>query len=176
MTFSAGVVAYGIFDSNVSAATGGGFVALAAAAMMGLAKMRVWAVDTSAERRQLEEALQAARDERIRYVALGVAQQEEHRRCVRDLEAERAGHQRQLAAAKAALEEQFEADREDLIVNATNAAVALAKTGFFDRPIETSEAKILRLPGQQQPVREGAAAHPADEATQPVREREVRHP
>ncbi|MEU9000477.1 hypothetical protein [Streptomyces sp. NPDC048551] len=175
MTFSAGVVAYGIADSNITAATGGGLVALAAAAMMSLAKMRAWTVDTSAERRQLAEALRQAQNEETRYVAAQGAQAEEHRRRLRDLEGDRARFEQHLIAAKAALEEQFEANREALIVESMELGIRLYRAGLLKAPAEAAEAKILRLPGQQ-PTRERAAGHPADEVTQPVREREVRHP
>ncbi|MFB6809468.1 hypothetical protein [Streptomyces sp. NPDC056387] len=173
MTFSAGIVAYGIADTSVPASVGGGLVGLAAATMMALAKMRAWAVDTSAERRKLDEAIQQATDERTRYIAAQSAQEEEHRRRLRDLEADRARVQHQLTAAKAALDEQFEARREKLIVSSMETAIRLHLAGLLDAPAETPDATILHLPGKQ-PVRERATAHPAD--PQLVREREARHP
>jgi hypothetical protein len=175
MTFSAGIVAYGIVDSNIPASTGGGLVGLAAAAMMGLAKMRAWAVDTSAERSQLTEAIRQAEIEQTRYAAAQGALEEEYRRRHRDLEGERARCQHQVTATKAALDEQYEARREALIVKSMEIGIRLHLAGLLDAPTETVEAKILRLPGQQ-PARVRTTAHPADAATQPAREREARHP
>ncbi|MFG2978816.1 hypothetical protein ACGFYY_38245 [Streptomyces sp. NPDC048331] len=182
MAFSSSVVAYGIVDSNTPASLGGGLVGLASAAMMHLAMTRTWSVDArderrllEDERRRLETACQHAHDERTRYLALGAAQAEEHRRRIRDLEADRVANQHALAAAKAAFEEKFEGQREALIVESMETGVRLYLAGLHNAPPTTSEAKIIRLPGQQ-PTRDRAAAHPADAANQPAREREARHP
>ena len=175
MTFSAGIVAYGIADMNIPASVGGGLVGLAAAAMMALAKIRAWAIDTSAERRQLTEAIQQAADERTKYIAAQGAQEEEHRRRLRDLEADRARVQHQLTAARVALDERFEAQRERLIIDSMETGIRLHLAGLLTAPPATPEAKILRLPGAQS-TRERATAHPADSIPQPVREREARHP
>ncbi|MFJ5804807.1 hypothetical protein [Streptomyces sp. NPDC093093] len=184
MAFSAGVVAYGIVDSSTPASLGGGLVGLAAAAMMHLAKTRAWSVAARVERRRLdverlrlEDARQQAHDERTRYIALGEAQHQEHRRRIRDLEAERVANQQDLVAAKAGLVERYEAQREALIVESMEIGVSLYLAGLRKAPTETINAKIFRLPEQPTPQpRERTVAHPADVATQPVREREVRHP
>ncbi|MCX5197175.1 hypothetical protein OOK31_25310 [Streptomyces sp. NBC_00249] len=161
MTFSAGIVAYGIVDSSIAASVGGGLAGVVAAAMMALAKARAWAVDTSAERRRLDDALQQASDERTRYLALGVAQREEHRRRIRDLEAERACLQQRFEAEKAALEDDFASRHEQLIVEATETALRLYHAGLLSAPTHTAEAQIVPFP-QQQPTRARATEHPAD--------------
>lgn len=175
MTFSAGIVAYGIVDSNIPASTGGGLVAIAAAAMMGLAKMRAWAVDTSAERRQLAEERQQAINEQTRYVAAQGAQDDEFSRRLRDLEGERARGQMQLTAAKAALDEEYQNRRDALIIEGMEIGIRLYLKGLLDAPSDASEAKIMPFPAQQH-VREPATAHPADQAPEAARDRGAARP
>lgn len=170
MTFSAGIVAYGVVDSSVPAATGGGLIALAAAGMMGLAKARAWAVDTSGERRVLAEAKQRAEDERTKYVALKAAMAEEHQRRIRDLERDRAVGRAEVAALKQALEDRYEDGREQLIIEGMETGVRLYLAGLLKAPTAiTPPAQVLPL-FPPQPARERAAEHPQEER-QPVRRR-----
>ncbi|MFE3578776.1 hypothetical protein [Streptomyces vinaceus] len=175
MTFSAGIVAYGIVDSNIPAATGGGLVGLAAATMMALAKVRAWAVDTSAERRKLDDALQAANDERTRYIALGVAQREEHKRRLRDLEGDRARLRADHEAARVTLQDRYEDQRETLIVESMETGVRLYLAGLLTAPQQVAGDIVpfrLRQRG------EAPAVHPADatQAAPAARDREVGRP
>ncbi|MFJ1865480.1 hypothetical protein ACIOD1_12695 [Streptomyces sp. NPDC088097] len=176
MTFSTGILAYGIVDSSIPASVGGGLAGLAAAGMMGLAKLRAWTVDTSAERRQLADSVRQAQNEETRYVAAQGAQAEEHRRRLRDIEGDRVRQEQHFIAAKAAMEADFEARREALIIESMATGIRLHLAGLLNAPTEAVEAKILRLPGQQQPVRERATAHPADQAPEAVRDRGVARP
>ncbi|MFD3802589.1 hypothetical protein ACFWTC_02945 [Streptomyces sp. NPDC058619] len=177
MLFTSGIVAYGIVEKSIEASVGGGLAGLAAAAMLTLAKVRVWTVDTSAERRQLEEASRRAHDTQTRYLAVEAAFTEEHRRRVRDLEAERLRLQRQYEVAKRELEDRFEARREALIVESMGIGVELYLKGLLDGPeASSSEAKIMAFPVPEQQMRERATAHPADPATQEARDRGVARP
>ncbi|MCB5168059.1 hypothetical protein LG634_24930 [Streptomyces bambusae] len=170
MTFSAGIVTYGIIDSNLPAATGGGLIALAAAGMMGLSKARTWAVDTSTERRALAEAKQRAEDEHTKYIALGAAQAEEHRRRLRDLEGDRAAGRAEVAALKRALDDRYEAGREQLIVESMETGVRLYLAGLLKAPTATTApAQVLPL-FPPQPTRAGAAEQ-VQEERQPARRR-----
>lgn len=171
MLFASGIVAYGIVEHSIEATVGGGFAALAAAAMLTLAKVRAWTVDTRAERQQLE-------DTRTRYLANEVALHGEHNRRVRDLEAERVMCHRQLEAAKAALIEEFEAKREELIVECMEAGVQVYLKRIRTKEVATPEAKIMPFPAQgaAQPARERATAHPADAAPEAARDRGVARP
>ncbi|MFD4740553.1 hypothetical protein ACFWNQ_24795 [Streptomyces virginiae] len=178
MTFSSGVVAYGIVEHSMEASVGGGLAGLAASAMLTLAKIRVWTVDTKAERQQLEEATRRAHDTHTRYVAAEGALTEEHRRRVRDLEGERAACLQQVEAAKAALDERYEAQRETLIIESMQTGIKLYLAGLLNAPATAApEAKIVAFPGQQQQAaRARAIAHPADQATEAARDREVGRP
>lgn len=173
MTFSAGIVAYGIVDSNVPASIGGGLAGLAAATMMALAKMRAWAVDTSADRRKLDDALRAAHDERTRYVALGAAQQEEYKRRLRDLEGDRARLRADHEAAKAVLQDRYEDQREQLIVESMETGVRLYLAGLLHAP-KQPPGDVVPFRLRQRGV--AATSHPADQAPQAVRDREVGRP
>ncbi|MFI8278571.1 hypothetical protein ACIGBH_27595 [Streptomyces sp. NPDC085929] len=173
MTISTGIVAYGIVDSSIPASVGGGLAGIVAAAMMALAKSRIWAVNTSAERRQLEDARQQVNDERTRYVAASAAQRAEHQRCLRDLEGDRAHLKAQAKAAQAAMERRFEDQRERLIVESMETGVRLYLAGLLNAPEQT--------PGDVVPFRtrqrgERTTAHPADQAPQAARDREVGRP
>lgn len=178
MLFSSGIVAYGIVEHSIEATVGGGFAALAAAAMLTLAKVRAWTVDTSAERRQLEDAKRQAHDTHTRYVAAEGALSEEHRRRVRDLEAERMICRQQLEAAKAALEAKYQDRREVLILESMQTAIKLHLDGLLNAPPANPEAKIMPFPtqGMAQPTRERTTAHPADQAPEAARDRGVARP
>ncbi|MGW1939020.1 hypothetical protein [Streptomyces goshikiensis] len=175
MLSASGIVAYGVVEQSIAASVGGGFAGLAAAVMLTLAKVRTWTVDTGVERRQLEEAKRQAHDTHTRYVAAEGALTEEHRRRVRDLEAERVHLHQQLEAGKAALEERFEAQREALILASMETGIKLHLAGLLNAPSATAEAKIMPFPGQQV-SRERAATHPADPAPEATRDRGAARP
>ncbi|WKD36565.1 hypothetical protein [Streptomyces xanthophaeus] len=177
MTFSSGIVAYGIVEHSMEASVGGGLAGLAASAMLTLAKVRAWTVDTTEERRQLEEAKRQAHDTHTRYVAAEGALEGEHRRRVRDLEGERAALLRQVEAAKADLDDRYEAQREALIIESMQTGIKLYLAGLLNAPATAPEAKIMPFPGQQQQAaRARATGHPADQAPEAARDREVGRP
>ncbi|MFJ3173752.1 hypothetical protein ACIPJK_23635 [Streptomyces roseus] len=173
MAISAGITAYGIVDSSTPAAVGGGLAGLVAAVMMALAKSRAWAINTDAERRHLADARREAENEQTRYVALTVAAAAEHRRCLRDLEGDRAQLKAQTQAAAAAMEQRFEDQREQLIIESMETGIQLYLAGLLNAPEQT--------PGDVVPFRtrqrgERATAHPADQVPQAARDREVGRP
>jgi len=178
MTLASGVVAFGVVDGSIAASVGGGFTVLASATLLALAKIRVWTCDTKAERTRLASAQQDAEDQRTRYVAAQGALMEERSRILRDLENERAANSIQLEASKAALQEKYEAEREQLIVQSTETAISLYLRGMLAPPPQVTPAKILDLFPEQQPARARATAHPADPdpAPEATRDREAYRP
>lgn len=190
MTAAIGVVVYGVVEVNIAAAVGGGFATLAFATLLGVAKIRSWTVDTSAERAQLASAQQQAEDERTRYVAAQGALTQERSRMVRDFEAEAAALRREsevfkaavlkdLEAEKTVFLQQLEDERDAIKIESYEVGVIHGCSGIFDVSPKTAEAgKIVKfpIPAGPQVSRQGATAHPADEAPEAARDRGVARP
>ncbi|MGP3684093.1 hypothetical protein ACTVZO_05165 [Streptomyces sp. IBSNAI002] len=169
MLFAAGVVAYGIVDDHLASSVGGGLAGLAAAALLILAKVRLWTTDTSAERAALAEDRRNAADERNRYVAAQGAQMQEHARRMRDLEAERAALLTQIQAERVRLYEELEDERTTLKITSYLVGVDHGRRGILDAPLGDTQpaGQVVPFPNPASPIRERATAHPADPAPAP---------
>lgn len=186
MAGGAGVVTYGIVADDLARSLGGGFVALIAAMLFGLAKIRSWTHDSRSEREGLARAQQDAQDARTRYEAASGALMQEKARTLRDLDAERVAIEyllaaerkamlEELKAAKAALAAEFEAKRERLIIDSLRTGIELHLKGLLQAPAaEPGEAAVVLDLFPQQPTRE-RTTHPADPVQEPevVRDREA---
>lgn len=179
MLFAAGVVAYGIVEDHIASSIGGGLAGLTSAALLILAKVRLWTTDTSAERAALAAARRDATDEHARYIAAQGAQIAEHDRRMRDLEAERAALHSQLRAERVRLHQETDDERADIKIQAYLAGLDHGRRGVVDTTTQQQhEGRIVPFPGPATPTRERATAHPADaaQAAPTARDREVGRP
>ncbi len=164
MLTAAGIVAYGIVEDHVASAIGGGLAGLASAALLILAKVRLWTTDTSAERAALADARRATADEHTRYVAAQGAQMQEHARRMRDLETERAALMAQLQASRVRMHQELEDERASIKIEAYMVGVDHGRRGILDAPLNQPKGQVVQFPSPADPTRERARAHPADPA------------
>ncbi|MFF4369686.1 hypothetical protein [Streptomyces sp. NPDC001594] len=162
-----GVVVYGIVANDLARSLGGGITAFTAALLLSLAKMRSWTTDAKAERARLAKALQAADDERTRYVAAQGAQMQEESRRIRDLEAERIALRAQADVERARLLQELEDERAQIQIDAYLTGVDHGRRGILNAsPARPGRVVQFPTPG----IRERATGHPADPS--PVQEAE----
>ncbi|MFF6940405.1 hypothetical protein [Streptomyces lavendulae] len=173
MLFASGVVGYGVVERSIEATLGGGLTGLAAAIMFTLAKVRAWTVDTSAERRRLEEAERRAHDTHTRYIAAHGAQMQEEARRVRDLEAERAALRTRAESERAQFLQELEDERAIIKVKSYLIGVDHGRRGILD-PTSEQPGRVVQFPSPA--VRDQASTHPADPAAEAVRDRGVARP
>lgn len=173
MLFTSGVVGYGIVEHDMEASVGGGLCGLAAAAMFTLAKLRAWTVDTSAERRRLEEAERLAHIAETRFIAAQGAQMQEEGRRVRDLEAERAALHARHEAERAQLVQELEDERAQIKIDAYLVGLDHGRRGIVE-PSSELPGRLVQFPTPA--VRERTTAHPADAAPEAARDRGVARP
>ncbi|MEW1638590.1 hypothetical protein AB0469_31600 [Streptomyces sp. NPDC093801] len=175
LVLAVGVVAYGIFANDLARSVGGGVTAFTAALLLSLAKMRSWTTDARAERARLAKSVQAADDQRTRYVAAQGALMEEERRIIRDLEAERVALRAQADVERARLLQELEDERAQIKIDAYLTGVDHGRRGILNEtPVQPGRVVQFPRPG----MRERATAHPADPS--PVQEaafdRDAGHP
>lgn len=179
MLIAAGVVAYGIVEDHTASAIGGGLAGLTSAALLILAKVRLWTTDTSAEREALAAARREAADEHNRYLAAQGAQMAEHDRRMRDLEAERAALHAQLQAKRVRLHQEIDDERASIKIEAYLVGVDHGRRGIHDDSFRQHqpEGQVVQFPGPASPTRE-RTTHPADAAREvpAARDREVGRP
>jgi F0F1-type ATP synthase epsilon subunit len=179
MLIAAGVVAYGIVEDHTASAIGGGLAGLTSAALLILAKVRLWTTDTSAEREALAAARREAADERNRYLAAQGAQMAEHDRRMRDLEAERAALHAQLQAKRVRLHQEIDDELASIKIEAYLVGVDHGRRGIHDASFDQPqpEGQVVQFPGPAGPARE-RTIHPADAAREApaARDREVGRP
>lgn len=165
LVVSAGLasVTYGIAANDLPSAVGGAIFAVCALTLIALVVIRRWVTDTTAERRRLDDAVRAADDDRMRYTAALAGVEVERSRLRRDAAA--AEHQlaARLNAERAALDEQFEEARAQLIVDTTVATLELVERGFPNISAADLGARIIGFPtaGQRTPADEPARGHGA---------------
>ncbi|MFD8577217.1 hypothetical protein ACFV1H_18030 [Streptomyces virginiae] len=179
MLIAAGIVAYGIVEDHIASAIGGGLAGLTSAALLILAKVRLWTTDTSAERAALAAARREAADEHSRYLAAQGAQMAEHDRRMRDLEAERATLHAQLQAKRVRLQQELDDDRASIKIDAYLIGVDHGRRGIHDSFSQPQqEGQVVQFPNPASPTRERATSHPADaaQARPTARDREVGRP
>lgn len=173
MLFASGIVSYGIVEHSIEATVGGGFAGLAAAAMLTLAKVRAWTVDTSAERRQLKEAERLAHIAETRFIALQGAQTQEEARRVRDLEAERAALHARYEAERAQLIQELEDERTQIKIDSYLVGHDHGRRGILV-PSNEQPGRLVQFPNPA--VRERTTSHPADQVPEAARDRGVARP
>ncbi|MFD5509174.1 hypothetical protein ACFWIB_15535 [Streptomyces sp. NPDC127051] len=178
MLIAAGIVAYGIVENHVPSAIGGGLTGLASAALLILAKVRLWTTDTSAERAALAEDRRHAADERSRYVAAQGALMQEHARCMRDLEAERAAVLAHTQAERVRMRQELEDERATIKIESYLIGVGHGRRRMFDARAVQPAGQIVPFPKAVSPARDRATTHPADAAQElpAARDREVGRP
>ncbi|MFJ3923083.1 hypothetical protein [Streptomyces sp. NPDC090022] len=179
MLFAAGIVAYGIVEDHIASAIGGGLAGLTSAALLILAKVRLWTTDTSAERAALVAARRETAAEYARYLAAQGALVAEQDRRVRDLEAERAALHAQLQAARVRLLQDVEDQRASIQVDAYLVGLDHGRRGLVDSTFKRqSQGQVVPFPSPASPTRERATAHPADAAQElpAARDREAGRP
>lgn len=143
------VMTYGIYRDDLARSLGGACLATAALTLLALAAIRRWIIDTSEERRILAAAQREAVAERARYQAAQAALENEQGRLYRDLAADRAALNAQVAAEREAMKEEFERARGEISADAMDNMMSWI-TGGKLRPPERPKDNLIRFPGQNQ--------------------------
>lgn len=126
--------AAGLLTNDTARSATGASTIVVALAVLGLAALRRWITDTTAERNRLTEAREAADAERERYFAALAAVDAERLRVRRDA-AVMANRQRaQLAAEREQLHQALERDRERIVTEAFQTAVQMERAGLLAEP------------------------------------------
>lgn len=136
---------------------GGACLTLIALTVISLVVLRSWIVDTSNDRRALNEATAKAQDEYTRYLALQTALEGEQTRLQKDVNAERAALIESLAVERRQMIADFEEHRAELIAETTEAAFLMFHSGKF-APQHQDRGTIIRFP-MQEPERQRAREH-----------------
>lgn len=150
-----GIVLYGIITNDLKRSIGGVAFALCALTFIALVVIRRWITDTNVERRRLDDAVRQADADRMRYVAAQAALEAERARVRHDVAVERQQLTVRLEAERAAMDEQFEEARSQLIIDTTEAAVRLIGSGFPNNVSAPVYARVIELPS---PAHQRAAA------------------
>lgn len=132
MTLGMGVVLYGVAVNDLSRSLGGACLTMTALTLIALISIRRWITNTADERRRLADATREADAERMRCTAVRAALELERQRVERDAEAAAEHMAARLAAERAAMWDQFEADRAALICESLDTAMRLVLSGKLD--------------------------------------------
>ncbi|MFJ4990015.1 hypothetical protein ACIP9H_40245 [Streptomyces sp. NPDC088732] len=124
------VILWGVWLEEPARAIAGACLALTASALIALHLIRGWVTDTTAERARLAESTRRADDEYDRYVAGRAAQTAERERMRRDTEMAAAAMARQLDSERRKMQDQFDAERSDLIARTFATSFELLQHGL----------------------------------------------
>lgn len=170
LTAGAAVLAYGLYTDEITPAIGGVGVTITSSVLLALSKIRVWTIDTRAERARLAAATQQAEDERTRLIAVTAAADAENTRIRRDAAAEREENLVRLRAERAAMEEHFAEREATRQCEALDAAFHMIKKGILNPPDHAeTHARVIEMPGL-------ARQRQAQQEASLVRDREAYHP
>ncbi|MFJ4624302.1 hypothetical protein [Streptomyces sp. NPDC088812] len=159
-----GLTIHGVSRDQASHSLAGFVLSMIALAVIILTVLHSWITDTRTERIALAAAQREAQAERTRCIAAQAALENEQGRLYRDLAAERAADRERLEKERAAMHEQFELDRGQLV----NEAMATLASWIVDGKVQPPERKtnLIRFPNQEQqtvrtPQRETPRGHGA---------------
>ncbi|WP_141724702.1 hypothetical protein [Streptomyces niveus] len=141
-----GVVLYGVAVNDLSRALGGACLTMTTLTLIALVAIRRWTTNTDNERRRLADATREADNERMRYMAGLAALELERQRVQRDADADREHTAARLKVERAAMRDQFEADRAVLICESLDTAFHLVRSGAFEGPITTRRGTVIGFP------------------------------
>ncbi|MFG3085061.1 hypothetical protein [Streptomyces parvulus] len=140
------MIVYGIYRGDLARTLGGTCLMMPALTYIALALLRRWIADTRDERQRLAIAQRHAEGERTRFIALEAALENEHGRLIRDVAAERAQVQAQLAAEREAMRVEFDSHRAELVCETMEATVLMIRNNkFAPSATATARGKLIRL-------------------------------
>lgn len=142
------VILHGIAYENLSHSIGGLGITTTGLISLGLTLIHQWITDTSGEREALAADQRKAQEERSLAFAEQAAVEGERSRLYRDLEAARAADEERLAVERAAMQQEFEDARVELVNNSMSILASWIKDGKICPP-EQKKGTIIRFPDQQ---------------------------
>jgi hypothetical protein len=151
---------HGIIRHDLARTLGGTCAFLTALTLIALALIRKWTTDTGEERRVLAATQREAQARKDTYLAAQAALENEQGRLNRDMAAARASLAAQLQAEREAMEAAFEERRAQLISETTEAVVQMIRGGKLS-PTPQAQPKVIQLRDHQQrrPERERTREH-----------------
>ncbi|MER5559638.1 hypothetical protein ABT071_13635 [Streptomyces sp. NPDC002506] len=160
-----GIAVYGTLNDDLPRTLAGSCLLMIALLLSALLSIRKWIIEAQSERDALARARRDADDERLRYLAAQAAVEMERQRIERDAAMEREQGIVHIKAVKAAMEEQFEEQKAQLICQSLETAYDLYVRGLANSHQEPAgHAKVIAMPaptrqreGQPDQVRDGGA-------------------
>lgn len=145
--FIAGLLAvlHGTYRDNITNTVGGTCLTLIALITIALVLIRKWVVDTSDERRILAATQREAQRQHDRYLAAQVALENEQGRLRQDMAAERQANTLRLKTERAAMVDEFEAKRGEVVAESMEVAIRLVCGKKLD-PRQLATAKLIQFP------------------------------
>ena len=148
-------ILYGVTRGGPAHSIAGVGLTTTALTLIALTVIRRWVTNTTAERRQLAAATQAARDERDGYFAAKAVLENDQQRLMRAAAADRAHVVATLIAERAKLDAEFEEKRAALICQSLDEIADLMRSQKQKQPERSS---VIPFPTQQ-PGRERSRGH-----------------
>lgn len=158
------VILHGIAYNNLAHSIGGLGLTTTGLTAVALTLIHRWVTDTTKEREALAADQRKAQEERSLAFAEQAAVEGERSRLYRDLEAARAADEERLTIERAAMAQEFEDARAELVNNSMSILASWMVDGKI-RPPERKNGTIIHFPDQQHqeatPRRERSREHGA---------------
>ncbi|MBX7464873.1 hypothetical protein [Streptomyces sp. NPDC057910] len=159
------IAVYGTLNDDLPRTVAGTCLLTIALLFSALLAIRRWIIDAQSERDALARAARDHNDEKLRYLAAQATIEMERQRIERDAAMERERGIVHIKAVKAAMEEQFEEQKAQLICQSLETAYDLYVRGLAnDQPETAGHAKVISMveltrqrEGQPDQVRDGGA-------------------
>jgi hypothetical protein len=148
-------ILYGLIRGDPTHSIAGVGLTTTALTVTALTAIRRWVTNTTAERRQLADATQAARDERDRYFAAKAVLENDQQRLMRAAAADRAHAAATLIVEREKMAAEFEEKRAALVCETLTAYADLMRSHKRKPPERSS---VIPFPTQQ-PERERSRGH-----------------
>jgi hypothetical protein len=145
-----GLILHGMWRDQPTHSLAGVVLSMIALTATILAVVHHWVTDTRAERIALAAAQREAQAERARAFAAQAALENEQGRLYRDLAGERAAIRGRLEVERAAMQQEFEESRSQLVAEAMETLASWMVSGKVSPP-ERQTGNLIRFP-KQQPV------------------------
>lgn len=145
-----GLTLHGVWRDQPAHSLAGVVLSMIALTVIILTTVHHWVTDTSTERTALAAAQREAQAERARAFAAQAALENEQGRLYRDLAAERAAIRGRLEVERAAMQQEFEDARSQLVADAMETLASWVVGGKVCPPTRET-GNLIRFP-KQQPV------------------------
>ncbi|MEV0114622.1 hypothetical protein AB0H77_15420 [Streptomyces sp. NPDC050844] len=143
------LIIHGVAHKEPTGTLAGACLGMMVCAGVGFVSIRRWTTDTRVERARLADAVRDAESERTRYIAAQAAMEMERQRVARDAAADHARTAAILTAERAAMADQFEEQRAQLVSETLEVAFKLARSNTGEETHEHERARVINFPQQQ---------------------------